>query len=112
MAAPNDMYSWLIQTLNTFRANYRVDIPQFGRELPAEVGIFPKFPYRAALFSVRGTAHYHDFGKFLADFENAFPFIRIQNIDLVPAASESSREAGEKLNFKMELLTLVRPVAP
>ena len=112
MAAPNDMYSWLIQTLNTFRANYRVDIPQFGRELPAEVGIFPKFPYRAALFSVRGTAHYHDFGKFLADFENAFPFIRIQNIELVPAATESSREAGEKLNFRMELLTLVRPVAP
>ena len=112
MAAPNDMYSWLIQTLNTFRANYRVDIPQFGRELPAEVGIFPKFPYRAALFSVRGTAHYHDFGKFLADFENAFPFIRIQNIELVPAAPESSREAGEKLNFRMELLTLVRPVAP
>lgn len=111
MAAPNDMYSWLIQTLNTFRANYRVDIPQFGRELPAEVGIFPKFPYRAALFSVRGTAHYHDFGKFLADFENAFPFIRIQNIELVPAA-ESSREIGEKLNFRMELLTLVRPVAP
>lgn len=111
MAAPNDMYSWLIQTLNTFRANYRVEIPQFGRELPAEVGIFPKFPYRAALFSVRGTAHYHDFGKFLADFENAFPFIRIQNIELTPTA-ETSGETREKLSFKLELLTLVRPVAP
>jgi hypothetical protein len=111
MAAPNDMYSWLIQTLNTFRANYRVDIPQFGRELPAEVGIFPKFPYRAALFSVRGSAHYHDFGRFLADFENAFPYIRIQNIELIPTA-EVSGEPREKLSFKMELLTLVRPVAP
>lgn len=111
MAAPNDMYSWLIQTLNNFRANYRVEIPQFGRELPTEVGIFPKFPYRAALFSVRGTAHYHDFAKFLADFENAFPFIRIQNIELVPTA-EASGETREKLSFKMELLTLVRPVAP
>jgi len=111
MAAPNDMYSWLIQTLNTFRANYRVEIPQFGRELPAEVGVFPKFPYRAALFSVRGTAHYHDFGKFLADFENAFPFIRIQNIELAPATDASS-EYREKLSFKMELLTLVRPIAP
>lgn len=110
MAAPNDMYSWLIQTLNDFRQNYRVEIPQFGRELPAEVGMFPKFPYRAALFNVRGAANYHDFGKFLADFENAFPYIRVQNIELHPAAeSQSDRE---KLNFKMELLTLVRPIAP
>jgi Tfp pilus assembly protein PilO len=109
MAAPNDMYSWLIQTLNDFRVNYRVEIPQFGRELPAEVGMFPKFPYRAALFNVRGTANYHDFGRFLADFENSFPYIRVQNIELNPAESQSGRE---KLNFKMELLTLVRPIAP
>ena len=110
MAAPNDMYSWLIQTLNEFRLNYRVEIPQFGRELPAEVGMFSKFPYRAALFNVRGTANYHDFGRFLADFENAFPYIRVQNIELHPAAE--SQADREKLNFKMELLTLVRPIAP
>ncbi|HWN93587.1 MAG TPA: type 4a pilus biogenesis protein PilO [Methylomirabilota bacterium] len=111
MAAPNDMYSWLIQTLNNFRSNYRVDIPQFGREVPAEVGIFAKFPYRAALFNVRGTANYHDFGRFLADFENAFPYIRVQNIELKPA-SESQGDGREKLNFSLELLTLVRPIAP
>jgi len=120
MAAPNDMYSWLIQTLNSFRAAYKVEIPQFGRELPTEVGIFPKFPYRAALFNVRGSAHYHDFGKFLADFENAFPYIRVQNIDLDPSSDPSNlgnsasntAESREKLSFKMELLTLVRPIAP
>jgi Tfp pilus assembly protein PilO len=111
MAPPNDMYSWLIQTLNNFRSNYRVDIPQFGREMPAEVGMFAKFPYRAALFNVRGTANYHDFGRFVADFENAFPYIRVQNIDLSSAA-ESQAGGREKLNFTMELLTLVRPVAP
>ena len=105
MAAPNDMYSWLIQTLNSFSEGRRVDIPQFGRELQTEVGIFPKFPYRSALFNIRGTSHYHDFGKFLADFENTYPYIRVQNIELDP-----STEAGrDKLNFKMELLTLVRP---
>lgn len=112
MAAPNDMYSWLIQTLNTFRLGYQVEIPQFGRELPSEVGVFPKYPYRAALFNVRGTAHFHDFGRFLADFENAFPYIRVQNIELDAATeSGSGRDGGEKLNFKMELLTLVRPIA-
>ncbi len=111
MAAPNDMYSWLIQTLNNFRLGYRVDIPQFGRELPSEVGIFPKFPCRAALFNVRGSAHYHDLGKFMADFENAFPYIRVQNIELDPSSEGSDNESREKLTFKMELLTLVRPIA-
>ncbi len=112
MASPNDMYSWLIQTVNGFRANYKVEIPQFGREMSAEVGSFAKFPYRAALFNVRGTAYYHDFGKFLADFENAFPYIRVQNIDLEPAANDASGDAREKLGFKIELLTLVRPNIP
>jgi Tfp pilus assembly protein PilO len=113
MAAPNDMYSWLIETLNKFRAGYRIEIPQFGRELPTEVGIFAKFPYRAALFSVRGTAHYHDFGRFLADFENAHPYIRVQNIELEPLAdTPTTTKSQETLSFKMELLTLVRPIAP
>lgn len=114
MAAPNDMYSWLIQTLNTFRLGYKVEIPQFGRELPTEVGTFPKFPYHAALFHVKGTAFYHDFGKFLADFENAFPYIRVQNIELFPAGESlaGGADSREKLNFNMELLTLVRPIAP
>jgi len=112
MAAPNDMFSWLVQTLNTFRAPYNVDIPQFGRELPTEVGVFAKFPYRAALFTVKGSAYYHDFGKFLADFENTFPNIRVQNIELDPATdSAGGANSGEKLSFKMDLLTLVRPIA-
>ncbi len=112
MAAPNDMYSWLIQTLNNFRLGYRVEIPQFGRELPTAVGMFSKFPYQAALFTVRGSAHYQDFGKFLADFENNFPCIRVQNIELDPVGAIAGSDNREKLNFKMELVTLVRPTAP
>ena len=126
MASPNDMYLWHIEMLNKFRLGHKVEIPQFGREQMADVGVLPKFPYQAATFNVRGTAYFHDFGKFLADFENAFPYIRVQNLTLDPAtavdllASGDSRdprdglqprEAREKLTFKMELLTLVRPNA-
>ena len=115
MASPNDMYLWHIETLNKFRLGYKVEIPQFGREQMADVGVLPKFPYAAAVFNVRGTAHFHEFGKFLADFENAHPCMRVQNITLEPAAAELAsgdpREAREKLSFKMELLTLVRPNA-
>jgi Tfp pilus assembly protein PilO len=109
-----DMYSWIILTVNNFKENYKVEIPQFSREVPAEVGMFTKFPYRAAIFNLRGTAHFHDFGRFVADFENAFPYMRIQNIEMDPSsASNSSLQSDEeKLNFKMEIVTLVNPVAP
>ena len=112
MASPNDMYLWHIEMLNKFRVGYKVEIPQFGGGLMSEVGVLPKFPYSAAVFNVRGSAHYHEFGKFLADFENAFPYIRVQNITLEPATGEiGTSDTREKLSFKMELLTLVRPNA-
>jgi len=109
--ASGDMYSWIILTINKFRGERKVDIPQFSREVPTEVGVLPKFPYRAALFNVRGTAYFHDFGKFLADFENSFPYIRVQNLELEPAAGSSATSTGdpEKLAFKMEVVTLVNP---
>ncbi len=115
--ASGDKYSWIIQTLNNFlvthgyRDTHKVDIPQFSREVPSEVGLFTDFPYSAVVFTVRGTAYYHDFGKFIADFENSFPFLRVQNIDLDPATSSSATNAGdpEKLTFKMEIVALVNP---
>src|SRR6187431_3076833 len=30
--ASGDMYSWIILTVNSFKENYRVEIPQFSRE--------------------------------------------------------------------------------
>lgn len=109
--AYGDMYSWIITTVNKFRADRKVDIPQFSREVPTEVGLLPKFPYHAALFNVRGTAYFHDLGKFLADFENTFPYMRVQNLELEPASSSSATSTGdnEKLAFRMEIVTLVNP---
>ncbi len=111
--ASGDLYSWMIMTVNKFRAGHRVDIPQFSREVPTEVGVLPKFPYKAALFNVRGTAYFHDLGTFLADFENNFPYLRVQNLELEPAASSSATSTGdtEKLAFRMEIVTLVNPTA-
>lgn len=124
LAPATDMYSWLIQTMKEFRLGYNVDIPQFSRETPTDVGVFAKFPYQAAIFTVSGTAHFHDFGKFLADFENKHPYIRVQNLEIEPMAGEatsaapgssssgSASKSNEKLTFKMNLLTVVRPIAP
>ena len=109
-----DMYSWVILTVNTFKENYKVEIPQFSREVPANVGMYADYPYRAAIFNLRGTAHFHDFGRFVADFENTFPYMRIQNIELDPSSTSNANPQSddEKLAFKMEIVTLINPVAP
>jgi Tfp pilus assembly protein PilO len=120
--ASGDMYSWIIQTISKFREPYNVDIPQFSREVPCEVGLFPEFPYRAVLFNLRGTAYYHDLGRFVADFENRFPYLRVQNLELEPAAGSAAnaptkaeapnaatKAESEKLAFRMEIVALVNP---
>ena len=113
--ASGDMYSWVIQTVNKFREGYKVEIPQFSREVACEVGVFPTFPYKAVLFNVRGTAYFHDFGRFLADFENRFPYLRVQNLELEPAAGSAANsppgtaEPSEKLAFRMAIVALVNP---
>jgi hypothetical protein len=109
--ATGDRYAWMIQTMNRFRTGSAVDIPQINRETACEVGMFPKHPYQAVAFVVRGSAFFHDFGKFLADFENQFPYIRVQNLELEAAGGPKS-EDSERLQFKMELVTLVKPLTP
>lgn len=108
-----DMYAWFIQTIDRFRAPHRVDLPQKSREVMGEVGLLPKFPYRAATFTVKGGAYFHDFGKFLSDFENTFPYMRVQNLELDATSLTSTNSSEqEKLAFKMEIVALVNPTAP
>jgi Tfp pilus assembly protein PilO len=104
-----DMYSWIILTVNTFKEKYQVDIPQFSREVQSDIGMYAKYPYKAATFSLRGSAFYHDLGRFISDFENTFPYMRIQNIELEPSAGNQSANPadGEKLAFKLDVITLV-----
>lgn len=108
-----DMYDWVIQTVKNFKAPYkdRIDIPNFSREVVGDVQMFPKFPYRAANYNIHGIAYFHDLGRFIADFENRFPYMRIQNIELEPASSSSATatDDAEKLAFKFELVALVSP---
>jgi hypothetical protein len=56
---------------------------------------------------VRGFANYHDFGRFLADFETQYPFMRVRTFSLSAGALETA--ASEKLSFEMEIVALVKP---
>jgi Tfp pilus assembly protein PilO len=102
-----DLFSWILSRVKQFNApSYKVDMPQFGQPVVSEVAMIPGFPYRQASVNVGGTAFYYDFGKFLADFENHFPYMRVQNLSLDPTTGGSADEK-EKLGFRMDILTLV-----
>src|ERR1700744_5239015 len=58
-----DLYLSLLNTIPKFAPN-RSDAPE---------NLFARFPYRQVTVSISGSAHYHDLGKFVADFENTFP---------------------------------------
>ncbi len=102
-----DLYLSLVNTIRKFQGQYDVQISQFtpnGGDAP--MSLLPKFPYRQVTVSISGMAHYHDLGKFVADFENQFPTSRILNLDLSPS-SVTSAEDKEKLSFKMDVVSLV-----
>lgn len=109
--ASGDLYSWMINLMRQFKLPHKaVDIPQFSQIVEGEMTMLPRFPYRQVTLGMGGTACYHDLGNFIADFENRFPHMRIQNLDIEPASSVSADEK-ERLSFKMNVIALVKPHA-
>ena len=109
MAPSGDSFSWIINTVRGFKGAYKVEIPQFSPiSHPSDVNLLAKFPYKQVTLTVAGTGHYHDLGKFLADFENEFPHIRLVNLDIQVNPSPAAGDA-EKLVFKVDIVTLVKP---
>ena len=104
--ASGDLYSWTYTTMRLFKQPYKVEIPQIGHPEVGDVDMFPAFPYKQIRFSLTGTAYYHELGKFIADFENAFPHARMENLVMEPVAGE-----GEKLSFRIQIVELVKPNA-
>jgi len=106
-----DLYAWVINWLRQYKAPYKVEIPQFSQlGSPVDVNLLPRFPYKQTTLTVAGTAHFHDLGHFLADLENQFPHVRLQNLSLDVNAASPSVES-ETLSFKMDIVTLVKPTS-
>jgi len=111
--ASGDYYTWAILLLEQARAGHDVKIIEVTRPVKGDVGVLAQFPYAAALFTVRGAGFYHDFGKFLADFENSFPYFRVQNLTLAPGSDgvvgPDTSAAHEILAFRMDIVALIKP---
>jgi hypothetical protein len=110
MASGSDLYSWMWTRIRTFKLGYRVDIPQFSQPDVKDMTLLPEFPYKQTTMTIGGTAYYQDFGKFLADFENHFPYFRVLNLDLSPVSGLVSTDK-EKLTFRMDVVALIKPAS-
>jgi hypothetical protein len=109
--ASGDHYAWMINTVRDFKAGHpAVDIPQYSTILLEETTLLPKFPYKQATLTVAGKSFYHELGAFLAEFENEFPYIRVQNLELEPAPISEGGHP-QRLAFRMDLVALVKPEA-
>jgi Tfp pilus assembly protein PilO len=109
--ASGDLYSWVITAIRQFKLPYKVEIPQFSQiDGPKETNLLPRFPYKQATITVAGTARFHDLGKFIADFENQFPYMRLVNLSMEPAPAFAVADR-ERLSFRMDIITLVKPGA-
>jgi hypothetical protein len=107
LAPERDTYIWMVNTMNNFvQTNKTVSIDPSSQPEISEEGLIPRFPYRWATFHLRGTGYYHDIGKFFADFENQFPYFRIQNPTLSINAGPGAEP--EKLGISFDV---VAPVA-
>ena len=106
--ASGDIYSWTYDTLRRFKADYRLEIPTIGQPAVEEVDLLPGVPYKQARIILNGSGYFHDIGKFLADFENTFPHMRIVNLKIDPYTGAAGA-GSEKLSFRTEVVVLVKP---
>jgi Tfp pilus assembly protein PilO len=107
--ATGDIYLWLNDTFRGFKTAYQVDIPNISQPTaPSKVDLITDFPYDQVKVTLNGVAHYHDLGKFVADFENNFPHMRVINLMAEPAAAPPG-SAPERLTFHLDVIALIRP---
>src|SRR5208337_368062 len=105
--ASGDLYSWAINLIRTFKPGYKVEIPQVSPSVGLmDVDLVPAFPYKQTKFDLTVTAHFHDFGHFLANFENQFPHLRVLNLSMEPNPSPTPDET-ETISFRMQIVALV-----
>lgn len=104
--ASGDIYAWTYDTIRRFKVAYHLDIPGMGQPSSGDVDLLSGMSYRQVKLTLTGTGYYHDLGKFVADFENTFPHMRLVNLGLDPSPAAN---APERLAFHFDVIALVKP---
>jgi hypothetical protein len=103
-----DLYLWQINMIKNFKGDRPVEIPELLAGALTDCTLLPKFPYRQVIVTVGGSGYYHEIGKFVSDFENTYPFMRIVNLQMFPKSTQVQAEK-ERVGFKFEIVTLTKP---
>lgn len=107
--ANGDILRWVINTFLSFQDEFNVKFDPFERAAGGAPKPLPGLPYEVAVFTVGGVGRYHDFGNFLAAFENRYPHLRIQYLGLEPATEvRSDPQTPGKLNIRMEVAVTIK----
>jgi Tfp pilus assembly protein PilO len=107
LAPGHDPNSWMIGRVNQFIAPRKgVSVKSISTADINDKGVLPHFPYPWATFHIKAVGYYREFGKLIADFENTFPYYRIQNMD-ISAAGVGEEE--EKLSYSFDIVTPLVP---
>jgi Tfp pilus assembly protein PilO len=107
--ASGDVYLWMIRALDRISDRHRVHFNQIEPPQFEPNEFVPRVPYEAARFTVSGSATYADFGHFLADLENTYPFLRFRHLELEPMAfGRPNPEEANQLRFQGDFSVLVR----
>jgi Tfp pilus assembly protein PilO len=112
MPRPGQDHVWFLNTIENRRTRYNLDIADIKNPEPWDPGVLPKFPFKAIAFNVTLVGGYTDFGRFLADFENSYPYLRTQIISVMPdtaiGAGGSQGEDTGKLRFNFRVISLIK----
>lgn len=119
MVPPGNSYIWFFKLVDEFRRKQGLGT-QFIADMTqpeiGEIGLLPRFPYKAAIFGVKLSGQYHEIGKFISDFENAHPYMRVQNVRMLPETvirpatqSQFATPSTQKLIAEIQIVTLLRP---
>jgi hypothetical protein len=103
---------WIRSTLNDFyrSAPRTMQLPAIGIPKDAEIGLLPDMPYKALVFQLSGSAYYHEVGKFIADFENRYPYVQVRNLDFRPDGSVGRfGPSTELLSYTFDIVVPVKP---
>jgi len=108
-APEHDPYSWMEETTAHFLLppgdthRYKsATITDIKTPEISDKGVIGSFPYKWARFHITGQGYYHDFGKFICDFENNFKYFRIENLEVY---TPTIRENPETLSFNFDIVT-------
>jgi Tfp pilus assembly protein PilO len=105
-----DVYLWMLKSMEKFRLRNNFDLNTIDPPKPADTNTLPSLPYTLMNFTLSGSGHYQDIGLFVDDFERAFPYLRLNSLELEPesVAKSPNEEQNESLRFKMTFLTPIK----